>query len=127
MHKHTIGPWEVSGCTDVQGNILVIAPESFAAHEIVAIIPPLGEEIDLVGDAKDNAILVAEAPDLYLMVWALTNGWDAKKASLYDEEGVDGWRWTDPRGKEYDLIADWSFPEIDEVVREAIRTQKGGA
>lgn len=123
MHKHTVGPWEASGSMDSQSNTLVVAPECFAAHLIVAMIPPCDDEV--CGDADDNAELVAAAPDLYLMVWALANGWAVEKASLYDEEGVEGWRWTDPRGNEYSVIGDWSFPELAVLAREAIRKAKG--
>jgi hypothetical protein len=37
-------------------------------------------------------------------------GWSVERASLYDQEGIEGWRWTDPRGKEYEEIGDWAEP-----------------
>lgn len=35
-----------------------------------------------------------------LVAWALLNGYAVERASLYDEEGVEGWRWTAPDGEE---------------------------
>lgn len=37
-------------------------------------------------------------------------GWEVCRASLYDEEGIEGWRWTDPDGNEYYEVGDWSEP-----------------
>lgn len=38
---------------------------------------------------------------------ALFNGWTVSKVSLYDEEGVEGWKWESPAGNEYCEIGDW--------------------
>jgi len=35
---------------------------------------------------------------------------DPEKASLYDEEGVEGWRWTHPDGREWTAIGEWNEP-----------------
>lgn len=45
-----------------------------------------------------------------LRQWALANGWDASRVSLYDEEGIEGWQWTDRDGSEYYETGDWSEP-----------------
>lgn len=49
-------------------------------------------------------------------------GWTARPVSLYDEEGVEGWRWEDASGTERDtVVGDWGreppLPtcEIDDV------------
>jgi hypothetical protein len=73
-----------------------------------------------------NALPAAqvEAPetDAQLAKWALDNGWDAERTLLYDEEGVEGWRWTSPDGQEFSCIGDWSEPGVDnEDLRSAIR------
>lgn len=40
-------------------------------------------------------------------------GWRAEKTSLFDEEGVEGWLWSHPDGREYSVIGDWQAdPEI---------------
>ena len=44
-------------------------------------------------------------------------GWDIRQVSLYDEEGVEGWEWTDPLGKEQVVQGDWSeAPPLPEDV-----------
>jgi len=49
--------------------------------------------------------------------YALQNGWDVDKVSLYDEEGVEGWCWTSPDGNEYYVVGDWNdTPEAPEEV-----------
>lgn len=40
--------------------------------------------------------------------YALENGWEVDTVSLYDEEGVEGWRWTSPDGVEYYEVGDWN-------------------
>lgn len=43
--------------------------------------------------------------------WLLANGWTVERASLYDEEGVEGWCWSHP---DYMVdrceIGDWHYP-----------------
>lgn len=47
----------------------------------------------------------------------LLYGWDVIRVSLYDEEGVEGWRWEDPGGNDYCEIGDWNdLPEMPEEV-----------
>ena len=38
---------------------------------------------------------------------ALELGWTVDNVSLYDEEGVEGWKWTSPDGAEYYEVGDW--------------------
>lgn len=48
---------------------------------------------------------------------ALLKGWSVEPVSLYDEEGVEGWRWTSPEGYEYSTVGDWSDdPSIPDEV-----------
>lgn len=50
-----------------------------------------------------------ELADLRDMVAALAlHGWEVHRASLYDEEGVEGWCWTDHAGHEYHDVGDWT-------------------
>jgi hypothetical protein len=38
-------------------------------------------------------------------------GWTATPVSLYDEEGVEGWRWEDDEGNERSTVmGDWNEP-----------------
>src|SRR5690606_9601390 len=52
---------------------------------------------------------------------------EPEKASLYDEEGIEGWRWTHPDGREWTETGDWSEPApLHPVVRAALDAAKGG-
>lgn len=45
--------------------------------------------------------------------WIARNvlGWEAARASLYDEEGVEGWHWSDASDSwDVYVIGDWSEP-----------------
>jgi hypothetical protein len=69
--------------------------------------------------------LELRAQELELMLRALVAGWTVDKVSLYDEEGVDGWRWTDPRGTEYCCTGDWNeLPEFPDAARSALGGEK---
>lgn len=47
-------------------------------------------------------------------------GWELSKVSMYDEEGVEGWRWTDPAGVDHDVMGDWQEPPVlPDDIREA--------
>jgi hypothetical protein len=41
---------------------------------------------------------------------AMAAGWEVSAASLYDEEGIEGWRWTSPTGCDYCEIGGWHEP-----------------
>jgi hypothetical protein len=41
---------------------------------------------------------------------ALSLGWAVCRVSLYDEEGVDGWQWTEPDGTDHAEMGDWDDP-----------------
>jgi hypothetical protein len=54
-------------------------------------------------------------------VVALRNDWDIETLSMYDEEGIEGWRWVAPNGVEYVEIGSWDeFPEVPEAVEEML-------
>lgn len=47
-------------------------------------------------------------------------------ASLYDEEGIEGWRWTHPDGRQWEEVGDWwSKPPMHPVARAALAKAKG--
>ncbi len=48
-------------------------------------------------------------------------GWEIESISMYDEEGVEGWRWTEPDGTEHCEVGDWlEGPALPESAKEAI-------
>jgi hypothetical protein len=43
--------------------------------------------------------------------WLAQHGWEAEQASLYDEEGVEGWSWVHvPTGATSTTTGDWRAP-----------------
>jgi len=40
-------------------------------------------------------------------VKALMAGWTVERMSLYDEEGIDGWKWIEPNGNEHIESGAW--------------------
>ncbi len=53
------------------------------------------------------------------VAYLLLDDWRVSKASLYDEEGIEGWLWDDYRGEEYAEIGDWEeLPTMPEIVEE---------
>ena len=77
-------------------------------------------------NAEANAKLIAEAPIRHQQMLALTiYGWEVEKVSLYDEEGIEGWRWTEPNGTEHTETGDWSdLPPWPDSARKAIAKAK---
>lgn len=70
----------------------------------------------------DGVILTfSNLTDEQLVTLAIASGWSADTASLYDEEGVEGWRWESPDSvTDFSCIGSWEQPCIDDTVRQAI-------
>lgn len=65
--------------------------------------------------------ILNDLSDEQLVALALAKGWSADTANLYDEEGVEGWRWESPDNKtDLSCIGEWDHPRIDTPIREAI-------
>ena len=81
-------------------------------------IPKLSEPgREAIVNAADELDRLRAIPDLRKQFIALFCGWTVRQQSLYDEEGIEGWVWTSPRGAEYAVIGDWDelppWPEDD--------------
>lgn len=50
----------------------------------------------------------------------ITDCGDPDKVSLYDEEGVEGWRWTSSDGQEWTEIGSWDEVPMHPLAEEAI-------
>lgn len=114
MDKHTPGPWEVVPWDGISKAIR--GPTNLLAQTVG-------------GNDEANAHLIAAAPDLHEQLTALIKyGWEVEKVSLYDEEGVEGWRWTDHHGTEHTAIGDWDdLPSWPDSARAAIAKALGEA
>ena len=56
----------------------------------------------------------------------LLYGWDVAKHSLFDEEGVEGWVWTDHRGDNHIAIGGWDeLPGWPDSAKAAFAAAKG--
>jgi hypothetical protein len=65
--------------------------------------------------------ILKDLSDEQLIVLALASGWSADTTSLYNEEGVEGWRWVSSDDKsDLSCIGQWDHPRIDSPIREAI-------
>lgn len=57
--------------------------------------------------------------DTEVRCWFETRGWTAERISCYDEEGVEGWRWTHPDdAREFEALGEW---DEDEAVSDDMR------
>ena len=118
--KHTPGPWRLE--TRMHVHAITCKPTRPDEHPEICFIEvePVqfhGESVGSITsrsrtaeELKANAELVARAPELSDMLYALTHlGWSVNKRSLYDEEGVEGWEWLDGQGREIATeIGDWN-------------------
>nr|WP_250807466.1 hypothetical protein [Neorhizobium tomejilense] len=50
-------------------------------------------------------------PEEDLARWALANGWEAEHTMLFDEEGVEGWRWTKGSAEGF-CVTDGDIPNV---------------
>lgn len=72
------------------------------------LLAEIGELRGELGDAEDQ-------------VAALMADWGVEPHSFYDEEGVEGWTWTDPDGVEHNELGDWGqTPPWPESARAAL-------
>lgn len=62
-----------------------------------------------------------------LVKLALSLGWAVDRVMMYDEEGVEGWRWSHPDSQhELMEIGDWSEgpaipPELEEILLQGLQ------
>jgi len=128
MSKHTPGPWEWYGPNLLCGgerqseNILNSADDGRPYGHHAALI-----EHHWDGDvAKANAHLIAAAPDMLAALHIQHACKSPEKVSLYDEEGVEGWRWTHPDGREWTAVGAWDeAPPMHPVASAAIAKAEG--
>jgi len=82
-----------------------------------------GERVTCYGFARSEADIPEGAVIENVSVSsAVALGWSYEKASLYDEEGVEGWRWTSPAGDTFDEIGGWNeAPVVPEAARHAVK------
>lgn len=116
MSAHTPGPWEV--CHTNNG--------TFVKSKRVAGYLAEVRHCRATQDVKADARLIAAAPELLEALHVVSECGDPCKVSLYDEEGIEGWRWTHPDGREWEEVGEWcEGPPLHPVARAAIAKATG--
>lgn len=131
--SHTPGPWAVSPDEWTERRTLIITgpvggAQSAHLREIAYIGDTENDGTQSGADATDyaNARLIAAAPDMLEACLVAVACGQPEKASLYDEEGVEGWIWNHPDGREWAEIGDWNEPApMHPLIIEAIAKAEG--
>lgn len=77
-------------------------------------------------DARAVANLLCAAPDLVEAIEVAHACGEPHKKSLYDEEGVEGWRWQHPDGREWSVMGDWrEDPPMHPMLEDALAKARG--
>ncbi len=128
--EHTPGPWLLETAPTSCGICHKIGPFPWRGgkqnHACIYVDHPgTGAETQ---ELEANARLIAAAPDLLAAIKIQHECGPPEKVSLYDEECVDGWRWTHPDGREWTETGDWNEPPpMHPDARRAIAKALGGA
>lgn len=63
-------------------------------------------------------VVKAELVNARRVIDLLREGWEVEPASLYDEEGVEGWVWVSPNDNEQAVIGGWDEipPTPDDIL-----------
>lgn len=117
---HTPGPWIVSSNTEGGFDISAkMTQEPFTGTK--GVLCQRSDWPDRVEMSLANADLISKAPDLRDQVDALLDGWKCERVSMYEDEGVEGWRWIEPDGTEHYEVGSWDeLPPWPESAREAL-------
>ena len=127
MSKHTPGPWRVARDRNSVGDTVWAGNLPVAICSPVRVFLASGQTFQITGDeASANARLIEAAPELLGALHIQHACGAPAKANLYDEEGVEGWHWTHPDGREWTAAGAWDeAPPMHPVVRAAIAKATG--
>jgi hypothetical protein len=126
--RHTPGPWKWNGQAAIWANSTCVC--TFKHHDVdddcfSPVIGPNGAG-QSVEQAKANARLISAAPDLLEAALVQHACGEPEKVSMYDEEGVEGWRWAHPDGREWFEMGSWDEPPpMHPMMAEAIAKATG--
>ncbi len=123
----THGPWE-----------LVPGSESCHCCFHWSILPPRNPDepddeyrnsiAEVLCGTDEDAKLIAAAPELLEALEIEFACGLPSRISMYDEEGVEGWLWVHPDGREWSEVGSWDQrPPMHPVARAAIAKARGEA
>jgi hypothetical protein len=113
-HTPTPGPWTPVRVENSEGKTVYLV-HVFVEPSVCGLWSPPGHEA-----AEANARLIAASPWLAILARCFAAGWNLDRASLYDEEAVDGYRLSNGR-QEFSWIGD-IFDVDDQTYREVEAT-----
>lgn len=116
----TPGPWVQDGdgvsAADEDVAVAMCCPSDAEAAFIAACDP---DTIQALLEERDG--LTAENARLREALHVVSECGGPCKVILYDEEGIEGWRWTHPDGREWTETGEWSKdPPLHPVARAAL-------
>ncbi len=120
------GPWSIKTYPgQVKTTVRKIGLYAMDGRQEIAQKEPMSS--GCVAESLANFDLMRMAPDMHDMILALTKyDWTVRPMALYDEEGVEGWLWTEPSGSEHSEIGDWNeLPAWPDSARQAIAKLEG--
>lgn len=123
--KGTPGPWAVAPglVRNDEARDVVKYDSQPDDYQLIAEV----REFYSPAERDANAHLIAAAPDLLAALLRMQRCGLPTRASLYDEEGIDGWRWVDPLdGSEVFAMGHWEDePPLPPFAEEAIAKALG--
>ncbi len=120
--KHTPGPWRVDLAAYYPGTTSWLSIYCSSQSGPLAFVggTPATDE------CRANAHLFAAAPDLLEAAQVPHACGEPEKVSMFDEEGVEGWRWVHPDGREWFEMGSWDEPPpMHPMMAEAIAKATG--
>jgi hypothetical protein len=76
----------------------------------IGITYPITRIVEAADESAATSRLYGEFEHIHNL--RIVSGWSVRKASLYDEEGIEGWLWTSPSGEEFAATGDWDEPPV---------------
>ena len=127
--KHTPTPWGATNKPLILKGQWTIWDNDGHGLQVATLSQRGGALNDKIDCTEANAAFIVRACNSHdamveiqqQFIALVIQGWTFEKATLYDEEGVEGWRWTEPNGTEHYEIGDWSeLPTWPDSAKQAL-------
>lgn len=118
--KHTPGPLQY--CFEGGTVAFIVEPDGTVVAKLSVTMNSTGHSA-LVANTR----LFAAAPDLLEAAEIQQQCGMPVKATFWDAEGIEGWRWSHPDGRVWEVVSDWNEPiPIHPMMAAAIAKAKEG-